>query len=157
MKINEIEISDAHQAWGRGLISISTTFDNEGIDKTKILANKTLDELYGFEFGPILFKPTLSSGDQTFRKDKDGTLSYFIGQNPKYPSDSGFALKSWRECKSETSSLFIENNIALWMGRVLLTNQDGEIVKVDKSWGYKRSSNGSLKIVLHHSSLPYQE
>tara|TARA_B100001287_G_scaffold129468_1_gene109099 strand:+ start:178 stop:651 length:474 start_codon:yes stop_codon:yes gene_type:complete len=156
MKINEIEISDARQAWGEGLINISTTFDNEGINKAKILANETLDELYGFEFGPILFKPTLSGGNQTFRKDKEGTLSYFIGQNLKYPSDSGFALKSWRECKSETSSLYIENNIAMWMGWVSLTNQNGEIVKVDKSWGYKRSSNGSLKIILHHSSLPYQ-
>ena len=157
MKISEIEISKARQAWGEGLINISSSFDNEGIDKAKILANTTLDELYGFEFGSILFKPTLSGGNQTFRIDKEGTLSYFIGQNPKYPSDSGFALKSWRECKSETSSLFIENNIAMWMGWVLLTNQNGEIVKVDKSWGYKRSSNGSLKIVLHHSSLPYQE
>jgi len=44
----------------------------------------------------------------------------------------------------------------MWMGWVSLTNQNGEIVKVDKSWGYKRSSNGSLKIILHHSSLPYQ-
>ena len=156
MKINEIEISDARQAWGEGLINISTTFDNEGINKAKILANETLDELYGFEFGPILFKPTLSGGNQTFRIDKEGALSYFIGQNLKYPSDSGFALKSWRVCKSETSSLYIENNIAMWMGWVSLTNQNGEIVKVDKSWGYKRSSNGSLKIILHHSSLPYQ-
>ena len=157
MKINEIAISDARQAWGKGLINISSTFDKEGIDKAKILADKTLDELYGFEFGQILFKPTLSVGNQTFRKDKDGTLSYFIGHNSKYPSDNGFALKSWREFKSETSSLFIENNIAMWMGWVLLTNQNGEIFKVDKSWGYKRSSNGSLKIVLHHSSLPYRE
>ena len=156
MKISEIEISKARQAWGEGLINISSTFDNEGIDKAKILANATLDKLYGFEFGPILFKPTLSGGNQTFRIDKEGSLSYFIGHNPKYPSDSGFALKSWRECKSETSSLFIENNIAMWMGWVLLTNQNGEIVKVDKSWGYKRASNGSLKIVMHHSSLPYQ-
>ncbi len=156
MKISEIEISKARQAWGEWLINTSSTFENEGIDKAKILANATLDKLYGFEFGPILFKPTLSGGNQTFRIDKEGTLSYFIGHNPKYPSDSGFALKSWRECKSETSSLFVENNIAMWMGRVLLTNQNGEIVKVDKSWGYKRSSNGSLKIVLHHSSLPYE-
>ena len=156
MKISEIEISKARRAWGEGLINISSSFDNEGIDKAKILANTTLDELYGFEFGPILFKPTLSGGNQTFRKDKEGALSYFIGQNPKYPSDSGFALKSWTECMSETSTIFIENNIAMWMGWVSLTNQNGEIIKVDKSWGYKRSPNGSLKIVLHHSSLPYK-
>ena len=156
MKISEIEISKARQAWGEWLINISSNFENEGIDKAKILANATLDKLYGFEFGPILFKPTLSGGNQTFRIDKEGTLSYFIGHNPKYSSDSGFALKSWREYMSETSSIFIENNIAMWMGWVSLTSQNGEIIKVDKSWGYKRSPNGSLKIVLHHSSLPYK-
>jgi len=156
MKISELEISQARQSWGEGLIKISSTFDNEGIDKTKVIANIELDRLYGFEFGPILFKPTLSGGNQTFRTDKEGTLSYFIGQNPKYQSDSGFALKSWRECNSETSSLFIENEIAMWMGWVSLTNQKGEVTKVDKSWGFKRGLDGSLKIVLHHSSLPYQ-
>lgn len=156
MKISELEISQARQSWGEGLIKISSTFDNEGIDKTKVIANIELDRLYGFEFGPILFKPTLSGGNQTFRTDKEGTLSYFIGQNPKYQSDSGFALKSWKECNSETSSLFIENDIAMWMGWVSLTNQKGEVTKVDKSWGFKRGLDGSLKIVLHHSSLPYQ-
>ena len=156
MKISELEISQARQSWGEGLIKISSTFDNEGIDKAKVIANIELDRLYGFEFGLILFKPTLSGGNQTFRTDKEGTLSYFIGQNPKYQSDSGFALKSWRECNSETSSLFIENEIAMWMGWVSLTNQKGEVTKVDKSWGFKRGLDGSLKIVLHHSSLPYQ-
>lgn len=156
MKISELEISQARQSWGEGLIKISSTFDNEGIDKTKVIANIELDRLYGFEFGPILFKPTLSGGNQTFRTDKEGTLSYFIGQNSKYQSDSGFALKSWKECNSETSSLFIENDIAMWMGWVSLTNQKGEVTKVDKSWGFKRGLDGSLKIVLHHSSLPYQ-
>ena len=156
MKISELEISQARQSWGEGLIKISSTFDNEGIDKAKVIANIELDRLYGFEFGPILFKPTLSGGNQTFRTDKEGTLSYFIGQNPKYQSDSGFALKSWKECNSETSSLFIENDIAMWMGWVSLTNQKGEVTKVDKSWGFKRGLDGSLKIILHHSSLPYQ-
>ena len=156
MKISELEISQARQSWGEGLIKISSTFDNEGIDKTKVIANIELDRLYGFEFGPILFKPTLSGGNQTFRTDKEGTLSYFIGQNSKYQSDSGFALKSWKECNSETSSLFIENDIAMWMGWVSLTNQKGEVTKVDKSWGFKRGLDGSLKIILHHSSLPYQ-
>lgn len=156
MEISELEISQARQSWGEGLIKISSTFDNEGIDKAKVIANIELDRLYGFEFGPILFKPTLSGGSQTFRTDKEGTLSYFIGQNSKYQSDSGFALKSWKECNSETSSLFIENDIAMWMGWVSLTNQKGEVTKVDKSWGFKRGLDGSLKIVLHHSSLPYQ-
>ena len=97
----------------------------------------------------------MSGGVQTFRTDKEGTLSYFIGNNPKYPEDTGFGIKSWHKVESETSSIFINENIAMWMGWVTFTNKDGETVKVDKSWGYKKLANGSLKIILHHSSLPY--
>ena len=156
MTITEKELAEARIKWGKGLIEISSSYDQDGINKVNSLASGILDNLYGFEFGPILFKPTLSGGIQTFRTDKEGTLSYFIGQNSKYPSDTGFALKSWRESNSETSSFFVENDIAMWMGWVSLTNKDGDIVKVDKSWGYKRNKDGILKIVLHHSSLPYQ-
>ena len=156
MTITEKELAEARIAWGKGLIDISSAYDKEGIDKASIIASEILDNLYGFEFGPILFKPTLSGGNQTFRTEKEGTLSYFIGQNSKYPSDKGFALKSWHESKSETSSIFVENDIAMWMGWVSLINKDGDLVKVDKSWGYKKNKDGKLKIVLHHSSLPYQ-
>ena len=45
----------------------------------------------------------------------------------------------------------------MWMGWVTLTNKKGEITKVDKSWGYKKLTNGSIKIISHHSSLPYVE
>ena len=55
---------------------------------------------------------------------------------------------------SETSSLFIERDVAMWMGWVLFTSKNGDVVKVDKSFGYKRAADGSLKLVLHHSSLP---
>ena len=156
MTITEKDLTETRTAWGKGLIDISSAYDKDGIDEVTTLASVTLDNLYGFEFGPILFKPTLSGGNQTFRTDKEGTLSYFIGQNSKYPTDTGFGLKSWRESKSETSSIFVENDIAMWMGWVSLTNKDGDVVKVDKSWGYKKNKDGILKIVLHHSSLPYQ-
>ena len=156
MTITEKELAEARINWGKGLIDISSSYDKDGINKVNSLASEILDNLYGFEFGPILFKPTLSGGIQTFRTDKEGTLSYFIGQNSKYSSDTGFALKSWRGSNSETSSVFVENDIAMWMGWVSLTNKDGDVVKVDKSWGYKRNKDGILKIVLHHSSLPYQ-
>ena len=36
-------------------------------------------------------------------------------------------------------------------------NNNGDEVKVDKSWGYRINDEGSLKIVLHHSSLPYEK
>jgi hypothetical protein len=45
-----------------------------------------------YDNGTVLFKPTLTFGDQTFRLDKEGAAAYFIGGNPKYPNDTGFAL-----------------------------------------------------------------
>jgi hypothetical protein len=41
-------------------------------------------------------------------------------------------------------------------GLISLTNKDGSVTTVDKSFGYKKDSAGTLRIVLHHSSLPYQ-
>ena len=156
MIINENELAGARVAWGDGIIAISKAYEKSGIDDATIVANEMLNQLYGFEFGPVLFKPTLSGGSQTFRSNKEGALSYFIGNNPKYPLDSGFGIKSWREVISKTSSTFVNENIAMWMGWVTLIDKKGDQVKVDKSWGYKKNKNGSLKIVLHHSSLPYE-
>ncbi|MEM7270835.1 MAG: phosphoribosyl-AMP cyclohydrolase, partial [Pseudomonadota bacterium] len=28
--------------------------------------------------------------------------------------------------------------------------------KVDKTFGYKKDADGAVRIILHHSSLPYQ-
>ena len=155
MTIDETELAEARAAWGDGLVAISKAFDDSGIDSARATADGLLDSLYGFEFGPILFKPTLSGGARTFRTDREGTLSYFIGHDPNFPQDTGFGLKSWRKVTSETSSFFIEGDVAMWMGWVTFTDRDGDVVKVDKSFGYRRAEDGSLKLVLHHSSLPY--
>ena len=156
MTINVTELATARAAWGNGLVAISKAYDEMGIDGARDLADSLLDNLYGFEFGPILFKPTLSGGTQTFRTDKRGTLSYFIGHNPEFLRDTGFGLKSWRDVRFETSSAFIEGDVAMWMGWVTFTDRNGNVVKVDKSFGYRRAADGSLKLVLHHSSLPYK-
>tara|TARA_Y100000996_G_C22549147_1_gene653056 strand:+ start:1299 stop:1784 length:486 start_codon:yes stop_codon:yes gene_type:complete len=154
--IKENELDKARIEWGEGIIAISKAYEREGIGLATTIANEILENLYGFEFGPILFKPTLSGGAQTFRSNREGTLSYFIGNNSKYSNDTGFGIRSWRVFDSKTSSIFVDKNIAMWMGWVTLTNKDGETLKVDKSWGYKKATNGSLKIVLHHSSIPYE-
>lgn len=155
MTINETDIAQARTAWGAAIIAISAAYEAGGIDEATIAANDALDQLYGFEFGPILFKPTLSGGSQTFRPTREGALSYFVGHNPDFPADGGFGIKNWREVTSETSAHFIDGDVAMWMGWVVLTDKDGNVVKVDKSFGYKRDAAGALKIVLHHSSLPY--
>ena len=154
--INNKDIDDARNAWGNGIILISKTYEEEGIEKATVTAKKILQDLYAFELGPILFKPTLSGSDQTFRSNLEGALSYYVGNNLKYPKDSGFGIQSWNKFESKTSDVFIDENIAIWMGSVTFTKKNGDAIKVDKSLAYKKMPNGNLKIVLHHSSLPHK-
>jgi len=154
-KISKEELSQARKRWGDALVAISIANDQQGLLAATEIAKKVIDYEYGYNFGPVLFKPTLTSGDHTFRTTRDGALSYFVGQNPRYPNDSGFALKGWRKADIETAAEFIDDDVGMWMGIVTLTDKNGNKVKVDKSWGYKKDKDGRLRIVLHHSSLPY--
>jgi hypothetical protein len=155
-EITERELADARQTWGNALIAISKAFEEEGIVAATVVANGALDAAYGYELGQVLFKPTLASGEQTFRTTRDGALAYFVGHSDEYPGDGGFGLKGWRSVVSETAASFIQGDVAMWMGWVTLTDKNGDITQVDKSWGYKKDNAGTLRIVLHHSSLPYQ-
>ncbi|NCF44019.1 MAG: phosphoribosyl-AMP cyclohydrolase [Proteobacteria bacterium] len=154
--ITEQELADARQIWGDALIAISKAFEQEGIDAARAVANDALDAAYGFELGQVLFKPTLASAEQTFRTTRDGALAYFVGHSDEYPGDRGFAIKGWRSVVCETAASFIQGDVAMWMGWVTFTDKNGNITKADKSWGYKKDKAGTLRIVLHHSSLPYQ-
>lgn len=156
MTITEADLTKAREAWGDALISISKTYESDGIDAARALALEILDAAYGYNLGPVLFKPTLASGEKTFRPTKEGALAYFVGHDDNYPLDGGFGIKGWREVTSETSASFIEGDVGMWMGWVTFTDKDGNVTKVDKSWGYKKDSEGTLRIVHHHSSLPYQ-
>ncbi|MEM9311861.1 MAG: phosphoribosyl-AMP cyclohydrolase [Pseudomonadota bacterium] len=156
MPITEDELAAARTAWGDALVAISKTYENDGIDAARALASDVLDAAYGYNMGDVLFKPTLASGEKTFRPTKEGALAYFVGHDANYPLDGGFGLKGWREVVSETSASFIEGDVAMWMGWVTFTDKDGGVTKVDKSWGYKKDAEGTLRIIQHHSSLPYQ-
>ena len=148
-------LAHARQAWGTALIDISTAYDTKGIPAAKEIAERVVDNAYGYNLGKVLFKPTLTSEEHTFRTTRAGALSYFVGQNPDFPDD-GFALKGWREVEYESKAEFINDDIGAWMGIVTLTDKNGNKTKVDKSWCYKKGQDGNLRIVLHHSSLPYR-
>ncbi|MEL6540014.1 MAG: phosphoribosyl-AMP cyclohydrolase [Pseudomonadota bacterium] len=156
MAITQDELAQARKAWGDALVNISKIYEAEGIDAARALASDVLDAAYGYDMGDVLFKPTLASGEKTFRPTKEGALAYFVGHDDNYPLDGGFGLKGWREVVSETSASFIEGDVGMWMGWVTFTDKDGGVTKVDKSWGYKKDAEGTLRIIQHHSSLPYQ-
>jgi len=156
LQITQDDIEKALTIWGNGKIIISKAFEDGGIEAARKVASANIDSYYGFDLGPVLFKPTMASGAQTFRPTKAGALAYFCGHSDEYPLDNGFAIMGWRATQNITSATFIQNDIAMWMGWIKLTNKDGSVTTVDKSFGYKKDEAGNLRIVLHHSSLPYQ-
>lgn len=152
--ITEDEIRAAQQAWGAALIQISQDYAKGGQAKAQATAEAVLNQAYGYNQGPVLFKPTLASGDTTFRTTHEGALAYFVGNNPTY-GDDGFALKGWQAYEFNNAAVYINGDLALTMGHVTLTNKAGEQTTVDKTWGFKKDDEGQLRIVLHHSSLPF--
>lgn len=154
--ITSKDLLAARTIWGEQKVAISRAYEEGGLDTARAVAMAHLETNYGYDLGPVLFKPTMASGDQTFRPTKEGALAYFCGHSDEYPLDTGFAIRGWRAMDSITSAEFIEGDIAMWMGWIILTDKDGNDTKVDKSFGYKKDENGVLRIVLHHSSLPYQ-
>ena len=155
--VTEAEVSAAQKAWGDALVAISTTHDRKGQAAAKALAKQVIDQAYGYQMGTVLFKPTLTTAPQTFRTTRAGALSYFVGGDPAFPKDKGFALKGWRKVEILNTAIFIDGNVATTMGNVIFTNKAGEVTTVDKTWKFHKDSNGKLRIVVHHSSLPYIE
>ena len=152
--ITEADVLSAQIAWGNALVKIARDYESGGLEKAKTTAGAVIDAAYGYQYGAVLFKPTLTTAPQTFRTTREGALAYFVGDNKLYPQDSGFALKGWRSAEIRNVAIQLHGNPALSMGNVLLTDKTGKVTTVDKTWGYVRDDNGALRIVLHHSSLP---
>lgn len=155
MNITEAEVESIQKAWGQALIQIGKDFDRGGRKAATKTAEQVLKTAYGYDLGTVLFKPTLTHGEQTFRTTREGALAYFVGGNNRFPNDAGFALKGWQKYEFKNAGVFINGNMAITMGNVYLTDKSGNVTKVDKTWGFQKNSQGQLKIVLHHSSLPY--
>jgi len=152
--ITEREVVGAQKAWGEGIVKIGKTFSDGG-DYSAAAANH-IDQFYAYDLSLVLFKPTLASVAQ-FRLSFDSALSYFVGGNPSFPEDKGFAIKPWTKVRWE--NVGITNNacsMAVAMGNYYFTAlADGSETKVEYTFGYIRDPQGRLKIVVHQSSVPY--
>ncbi|WP_028769750.1 hypothetical protein [Silanimonas lenta] len=153
--ITKPEVLAAQEAWCNALVQISTVGAREGQAAARAIAGEVLDTAYGYNLGPVLFKPTLTEAPQTFRTTREGALAYFVGGDPAFPKDDGFALKGWTACTVENVAIHINGDVATTMGNVMITNRNGSVTTVDKTWTFKKTDDGRLRIVLHHSSLPY--
>lgn len=152
------EVNAAQQAWCDALVKIGQ-LKEEGGDY-KAFANQVLSTAYNYDNGKVFFKPTLAFGDQTFRNDKKGALAYFVGGDPDYPNDKGFALTPWVKARYDNAGpnnegIQIYGSVAITMGNVWVTGKDGKEVMVDKTWVFKKGKDGKLKIIVHKSSLPF--
>lgn len=149
------EVEAAQRAWGDALVAIATEHDTKGQAAAKALAKTVINSAYGYNLGPVAFKPTLAAPPTTFRTTKEGALSYFVGGDSNFPGDTGFALKGWRSYEINNAAIVLTGGSAISMGNVTMTDSKGGVTVVDKTWGYVRDAEGNLRIVLHHSSLPY--
>jgi len=154
--VSEKEVLAAQQAWCKALVDIGSTYEKNGQPAAKALAEKVIDAAYGYQMGAVLFKPTLTVNPQTFRTTRAGALSYFVGGSAAFPQDTGFALKVWKKCDTENAALFLAGDSASTMGKVHFTGKNGQVTSVDKTWTFVKDDAGSLRIVVHHSSLEYQ-
>ena len=93
MTITEDQVNAAQQAWCDALIEIGKIHQAGGNVRAAALA--LIDGLYDYAEGVVFFKPTMAHGKQTFRDTAKGALSYFVGGDPDFPDDKGFALKPW--------------------------------------------------------------
>ena len=150
--ITKEEVKKFQNTWGEGVVKIGSLKNNR-IECEKFTSD-FLDNLYAFEMGDVLFKPTKCAIEQ-FRPTKSEALSYFIaGDDRACDEDKGFAIQPWTKVRFENSGFILEEERALSMGNYFFTDLNGDEAKVEYTFGYKLI-DGKLKIDLHHSSFPY--
>ena len=74
---------------------------------------------------------------------------------PDYSEDGGFAINPWTKVEFQNDSINIYESMALAMGNYFFTDLNGNKTKVEYTFAYIKDDLGDLKIILHHSSLPY--
>lgn len=155
--ITEDEVNAAQKRWCKGLIAICKKYP-DGDYKTE--AENFLDENYDFGKSPVFFRPTLAMAPQNFRTTKEGALSYFIGENPRFPKDDGFIKKGWVKAKFDNTiegkrAIQVHRNIGIAMGNVYLRQEvtiGGTWTVVDKVFVYLKRDN-EVRLIVHNSAV----
>ena len=155
--ITEQQVNAAQQAWCDGLVNVAQVHARGG--DAKAAAAKMIDDLYDYAEGKVFFKPTLAYGPRTFRPTREGALAYFVGGDPGFPEDTGFALKGWAKARYDNNAsengIQIHGDLAITMGNVYITGPDGKEVMVDKTFVFRRCKDGNLRLCVHKSALPF--
>lgn len=149
--ISREEVIRAQKTWGDAIVSIGKEYTEKR--DYKALGARTVDTLYGYDEGTVLFKPTKASQKQ-FRLTEEQAVSYFV--TGIVPEDNGFAIQPWSKVRFENSEMIFDRDSALAMGNYYFTDsKTGKETKVEFTFGYYKDDSGKLLINLHHSSFPY--
>ena len=153
------EVLAAQRGWCAGLLAINEAYQTGGFKAAKAKAEAVIDAAYAYDFGPVAFKPTYAVGDNTFRQDRAGALAYFVGPDPsvkQFGKDQGFATyRKWKSCEIVDDVVQLFGDTANTMGFVKLVDSDGGVARPEKTWTFWKPKDGSIRIVLHHSSAPF--
>ena len=156
LPISSQDVADAQKAWGDGIVEIGRIYTAKGDYKAE--AVKVLGELYGWDSKmDVLFKPT-KAANPAIRLDYDEALSYFVGAasaDKPVAEDKGFAIAPWTAVRFDNKKTLFLSDSATAMGEYYFTGTDGSETKVEYTFQYRRAADGSLKIVVHHSSVPF--
>jgi hypothetical protein len=149
--MREEDIINIQKEWASGIVKMGELSNDR--DSLESFTSDFLDKIYDFQ-NQVLFKPTKAANEQ-FRNSKGSAYSYFIaGDDRECQEDNGFALSNWTEILFDNSNIIINEDIAIAMGNYTFKNEVSKI-KVEYSFVYKNYGD-EIKIILHHSSLPYK-
>ena len=146
------EIKEIQKKWGTGIVEIGKAYTT-GVDYSTEAENFINKHYAYINDEKVLFKPTLASKRQ-FRLNFKAALSYFVGGNTKFPEDNGFAIKPYVKVEWQSVGIIIHGDTATSMGNYFFTDLEGSVTKVEYSFVHRKFEDG-VKIILHHSSLPY--
>lgn len=161
--LTEEDVIKCQKDWSNAIVIISSSY-LQGGDFVDIAA-KTAGDLYGYEHLEVLFKPTKAT-NHPFRATGDEAMSYFVGADNFVNSDRfkgedlGFAInggKGWKKVIFKNHKIYLDGKTALAMGSYEFTcATTGEVTTAEFTFGYKRCPDGTPRIFLHHSSVPYK-
>jgi hypothetical protein len=150
--ISRDDVISAEKSWGDAIVVIGKAFTED--KDYKNLAAKYVHELYAYDEGTVLFKPT-KAAQKPFRLTEDEAVSYFV--TGVVPEDHGFAIQPWSKVRFENAGIIIDDDSAIAMGHYYFTDANtNQEVMAEYTLVFMKDQENHMLITLHHSSFPYQ-
>jgi hypothetical protein len=151
IKLTEKDVLAAQQSWAQAVVEVGLA---DRWEAAHARATKLVSDHYILD-GSLLFCPTKASLSQ-FRQNLDAAVSYFVGNNMDFHEDTGFALQPWSAVRFENFGIQITGDFAVTMGNYFFQNAGGVTLKAEYTLVYRALQGIGLRIVAHHSAIPFE-